>query len=404
MRITLAFLAVVPRVSHFCRTMPKRPCSITFAPDNQTILSADKFGDVYSLPLIATAAPSDHVLSTPQAGAVPTQPLRLQADELTVHTKRNLIALEHQKKHVAPSTPKPDTSLPFAHTLLLGHVSMLTAVATAVSGGKPYIITADRDEHIRVSRGEPQAHVIETFCLGHEEFVSRLCVPARRQELLVSGGGDEDLFVWRWRDGTLLSKANLLEHVRRVAPEATRLAVSGLVACGEPGDICSIVAFCERCVSIFLKDTNPRNRQQVFAIPSRLISTSSIPALFVFRLTDDDSLQHSQTIILPNNPLDLAVVEHTVSAPRLLITLDTTSPESGAEKEQSLGSKNAMVVLVWDEARAWLADWSFVLYDSSLEDGVAALTADEAKALQGTLYTLEKLRKVEFGEIQDGDE
>ncbi|KAJ4417395.1 tRNA (guanine-N(7)-)-methyltransferase non-catalytic subunit trm82, partial [Neurospora sp. IMI 360204] len=34
------------------RAMPKRPCALALTPDNKTILSADKFGDVFSLPLL----------------------------------------------------------------------------------------------------------------------------------------------------------------------------------------------------------------------------------------------------------------------------------------------------------------------------------------------------------------
>jgi tRNA (guanine-N(7)-)-methyltransferase subunit TRM82 len=134
---------------------------------------------------------------------------------------------------------------------------MLTAITLSRDdAGRPYILTADRDEHIRVSRGLPaQAHVIEAYCLGHAHFISRLCVPPRRPDVLVSGGGDNELFVWRWRTGMLLSRVDLLARVRAVVPGVAKIAVAGLHACslrvGGQGDsnrqeICQVIVFCER--------------------------------------------------------------------------------------------------------------------------------------------------------------
>lgn len=231
--------------------MPKRPCSLVLTPDDQTILSADKFGDVYSLPLIPSTNPPPAKESSPATPAAPPSTSaddaaadkpaarKPEASELTVHTKRNRRALLHQQRTLQDpkrgGTQKLEPPA-FEHALLLGHVSLLTAVALARDAqGRPYVVTADRDEHIRVSRGaRGQAHVIENYCLGHEDFVNRLCIPGGEAQatfggLLVSGGGDEDLFVWRWREGRLLARAPLLRVVREeVAPEAGKVAVSGL--------------------------------------------------------------------------------------------------------------------------------------------------------------------------------
>jgi tRNA (guanine-N(7)-)-methyltransferase subunit TRM82 len=50
--------------------------------------------------------------------------------------------------------------------LILGHTSMLTTFT--LTPDERYIITADRDEHIRVS-WYPQGFNIERFCLGHQK-------------------------------------------------------------------------------------------------------------------------------------------------------------------------------------------------------------------------------------------
>jgi tRNA (guanine-N(7)-)-methyltransferase subunit TRM82 len=224
---------------------------VVITADNKTIISADKFGDVYSLPLIPTES-KDSVTLLADAVSTPStpQPFRSQASALTVHTKRNLRALENQRQQSKMPPPPPAWSL-FEHDILLGHVSMLTAVALGTSAtGKQYIISADRDEHIRVSRGLPQAHIIEGFCLGHTEFVSRLCVLPGRPEILVSGGGDDELFVWDWLSSTLASTADLLKHIKEVEPTIESIAVSVLrvISLPEEEEQNWILAACERYV------------------------------------------------------------------------------------------------------------------------------------------------------------
>jgi tRNA (guanine-N(7)-)-methyltransferase subunit TRM82 len=141
-------------------------------------------------------------------------------------------------KQQAKAPPKPKEAATFKHDLLLGHVSMLTDLVYAKVNNRSYIITADRDEHIRVSRGLPQAHIIEGFCFGHEEFVSRLCQTS--SGYLVSGGGDADLYVWDWQNFRLHEKLPLrdtaLRHLQSrssenlVLPDVAsfKVAVSGL--------------------------------------------------------------------------------------------------------------------------------------------------------------------------------
>lgn len=233
------------------RTMPKRPCAVVIVADSQ-IISADKFGDVYSLPLaLASQSPSSTALrsATPNLVAKPLVPA---ASSLTVHSKCNLEALRNQKRQLElrsqMAADEAKQGPDFELTLLLGHVSILTSLVIGESDGRKYIVTSDRDEHIRVSRYMPQAHVIEGFCLGHKEFVSELVIPPSRGEILISGGGDDELFVWDWKAGTLLSKASIVSLAQRIAPETAKVAVSSLQPLVYPtktGNLTLILAICE---------------------------------------------------------------------------------------------------------------------------------------------------------------
>lgn len=199
--------------------MPKRPCAVVLTPDDSTILCADKFGDVYSLPLLgqtydSTTGSDDAIPSTDKVanGAPQQKPFVPAATSLTVHTKGNREALRQQQKITNPKAEKK--SLNFEHQLLLGHVSLLTDVVCVYIDGyhenpRTYILSSDRDEHIRVSRGIPQAHIVEGYCLGHTEFVSKLCSLPDDPQFLLSGGGDDYLLLWEWLHGIVLQKIDL---------------------------------------------------------------------------------------------------------------------------------------------------------------------------------------------------
>jgi len=210
--------------------MPKRPCAIAITPDNSTILCADKFGDVYSLPLkgqtveFSTAKVDMDEVPISQTNEIPQAPFSPSATSLTVHTKGNREALRQQQTAKSGKTQK--TSLRFDHQLLLGHVSLLTDVvcATITSSHAPrhYILTSDRDEHIRVSRGIPHSHIIEGYCLGHTGFVSKLCILPNHPHLLLSGGGDDYLLLWNWHLGTIQQRIEISGHVESFRDRYTK--------------------------------------------------------------------------------------------------------------------------------------------------------------------------------------
>lgn len=206
--------------------MPKKPCAIALTPDDSTILCADKFGDVYSLPLMGQALGPEAVNGANTSSTSGTinhkqkqKPFAPSATSLTVHTKRNRDALRHQQNSKNIKAEK--RALNFDQKLLLGHVSLLTDIACVTLASpsyKPrnYILTSDRDEHIRISRGTPQAHIIDGYCLGHTEFITKLCVPPVYPHLLISGGGDDYLILWDWPAGKMLQRFDLKSLVATI--------------------------------------------------------------------------------------------------------------------------------------------------------------------------------------------
>ncbi|KAK6409801.1 tRNA (guanine-N(7)-)-methyltransferase non-catalytic subunit trm82 [Oleoguttula sp. CCFEE 5521] len=242
------------------RAMPKRPCAVRILPDSTNILIGDKFGDVYSLPLIVSESKDQPAQAEAQEVERTAEPalFKPSATPLTVHTKRNLRALESQKKQKIV-TPRKEP-LAFEHKLLLGHVSMLTDMAHATRDvdGKTrrYILTADRDEHIRVSRGPPQSHVIEGYCLAHTDFVSKIClIPG--SDLLVSGGGNDWLGVWDWPRCELLAKVDLRKAISHLSSNVDeKIAVSGMwtVPVAAQTDRWALCVACEKLPALVFID------------------------------------------------------------------------------------------------------------------------------------------------------
>ncbi len=96
---------------------------------------------------------------------------------------------------------------------LLAHTS---SVLTGVSYANGLVATADRNEKVRISQF-PRCEEIESFCLGHTDFVSG--VEFLSGTRLVSCGGDGYLRVWDAATGDCVAE-------RRVGGVCTCLAVS----------------------------------------------------------------------------------------------------------------------------------------------------------------------------------
>lgn len=105
------------------------------------------------------------------------------------------------------STSKPEEQ----GKALLGHLSMLLDVL--VTSDQKYIITADRDEKVRISM-YPNCYNILSYCLGHEKFVTNVQELAHDKNILISSGGDGCLKFWDFKLGRELLSINVNENVK----------------------------------------------------------------------------------------------------------------------------------------------------------------------------------------------
>lgn len=92
--------------------------------------------------------------------------------------------------------------------LLLGHLSVILDMIMSPCG--KFIITCDRDEKIRVSC-YPNSYNIVSFCLGHNEFVSKLHL--LKNNILLSASGDGTVRLWNYLEGKELNRINTDDFV-----------------------------------------------------------------------------------------------------------------------------------------------------------------------------------------------
>lgn len=89
-----------------------------------------------------------------------------------------------------------------------------------------FVITSDRDEKVRITRF-PKTHVIETYCLGHTEYVSSIeLLPSTTNPTLISVSGDKTLRLWNYINGKELACVDLPEPGFKLAlSQTSHLAV-----------------------------------------------------------------------------------------------------------------------------------------------------------------------------------
>ncbi|KZM18532.1 tRNA (guanine-N(7)-)-methyltransferase non-catalytic subunit trm82 [Ascochyta rabiei] len=358
------------------RCMTRRPCSITLTSDDSTILCADKFGDVYSLPLLPS--PDYQVPEAPAPEPTEEAEWVPSATVLTVHSGRNRKTLEDQLKQKKKGPAPPKDVMTFEHRLLLGHVSMLTDIVNVKVDTRSYIITADRDEHIRISRGLPQAHIIEGFCFGHEAFINKLCLT--QSDRLVSGGGDAELYVWDWQNFKLLEKLPILDVVASHLKGRSDLAI---------GDVSKVAV------------------SGIWSVPGQdeiLVACEGVPALFSFMI--GASASSGKAITLKGNALDIAFLPTTQASSTLVVSIDHVY-KSGSTKEvredrdvsrlhcfSTQGNGDWQEDSHTLEALRSFHDQVFdVEVGASGGDFSSGLGSADDKALRDMLYNVENLRK-----------
>ncbi|XP_020008141.1 tRNA (guanine-N(7)-)-methyltransferase non-catalytic subunit WDR4 isoform X1 [Castor canadensis] len=143
--------------------------------------------------------------------------------------------------------------------LELGHLSMLLDVA--VSPDDHFVLTADRDEKIRVSWAAAP-HSIEAFCLGHTEFVSRIFVVPGHPELLLSSSGDSTLRLWEYRSGRQLHCCDLASLLEPVDPQGHKgLAASRITFWGQES---CLALLCDCVPVVFVFHLHASRQELVF--------------------------------------------------------------------------------------------------------------------------------------------
>lgn len=235
--------------------IPKRPCSITIDQSGNVAIVADKFGDVYTV-------------------------------------------------SIDSNEPIPEKDL----QPILGHVSMLTDITMAIHNNKEFLITSDRDEHIRISN-YPKSYVIKQFLFGHDEFVSQLHIPVSYdRNILISGGGDDFINIWKWYEGELIETIELRQYIEQYLTKDHHLPPIRFRTETSPKEI-SIAKI--RTLKI---ETN-----QLLLI----VLVENTPLLLVFTLDLDDSFKANflQKIIIDDG--DESIIDFAIAGKTIVTSLES---------------------------------------------------------------------------------
>ncbi|NWH38571.1 WDR4 methyltransferase, partial [Chloropsis hardwickii] len=143
--------------------------------------------------------------------------------------------------------------------LELGHVSLLLDVA--LSPDDRYILTADRDEKIRVSLTKAPYSIV-AYCMGHREFVSKILVIPNCPDLLLSASGDSTLRLWEYKSG---EEVHCCQLSTICGPQATKpdqkYTVSRITYCRQGG---YVAILCDSIPTVYIFQLDATAQQLVY--------------------------------------------------------------------------------------------------------------------------------------------
>ncbi|XP_059198284.1 tRNA (guanine-N(7)-)-methyltransferase non-catalytic subunit wdr4 [Centropristis striata] len=163
--------------------------------------------------------------------------------------------------------------------LKMGHLSMLLAVS--MSPDNKYMITADRDEKIRVSHLR-SPYNIQSFCLGHQQFVSALLVPSGHPHWLLSGSGDGTMKLWEYESGRQLQSWDLTDLEETANSEADKQKKPTVCCITSSPDARHVAVQCERVSTVQFFSLDHEGEEKL--VPHSRLSLPHCPLDMTFDL------------------------------------------------------------------------------------------------------------------------
>jgi len=150
------------------------------------------------------------IFSLPDLSVLNQQTLVRKASCITFNNQGDyvLVADKNGDVYHVPCHGSPDSDP--SPKLLLGHLSQLLDMKIDQSGTR--VMTADRDEKIRVSH-YPNCYNIDSYLLGHTEFVTSLSLSNMSRDMLLSGSGDGTIRVWNYKSGQEVCCHDVTENI-----------------------------------------------------------------------------------------------------------------------------------------------------------------------------------------------